>query len=232
MGANVKNQVQKNSVVVSKVNLIIDAEKNLKEVIKADTITAVQIEKNNKEVIRQAKKDKTQNKKDISNAWKIATKSKSAIKKYIQDNNELIQPLIDNINLINNTNFDIGVFNGTLENFALPYENYKIDFDGNNLEVKDDFRNINWYLTLLDRKIKYSDYNSPLFIEFTQKQVKSKCLSMVANEVKKLITLAKIELNKVEFRKFEKEFRLINNTFNSNSEYLNNVTLLLSMYVK
>ena len=227
MTTKVKNQV--NKVASKKANSRLEnliLENNL-----MDTITEVQKEKNQKEVIKQARKDKNENKKSISDAWKVATKSKSAIKKYISDNGELIQPYLDDINTIYNTNFDINVFNGTLENFALPYENYKIDFDGNNLEAKDDFRNINWYLTLLDRKIKYSDYNSPLFIEFTQKQIKSKCLSMVANEVKKLVTLAKIELNKVEFRKFEKELRIINNTFNSNSEYINNVTLLLSMYI-
>lgn len=231
MGANVKTPVQKNSAVVNKVNLIIDAEKNLKEVLKSDTITEVQKEKNKKEVIRNAKKAKTQNKKDISEAWKVATKSKSAIKKYIQDNSELIQPLLDNINLINNTTFDVGVFNGTLENFALPFENYKIDFDGNNLELKNDFRNINWYLNLLDRKVKFSDYSSPEFLEYSKKEVVKKCTSIVNSEINKILTTAKIELNKNDFRKFEKQFKLLNNGIQLNSEYINKCTLLLAEFI-
>jgi hypothetical protein len=230
MNPTVKNNSTKvenrlnNLVIANGVNL-------LKETIKSDIISLVQKEKNQKEIIRQAKKAKTQNKKDISEAWKTATKSKSAIKKYIQDNSELMQPLLDNINLINNTTFDVGVFNGTLENFALPFENYKIDFDGNNLEMKNDFRNIDWYLTLLDRKILFSDYSSSEFLEYTKKETDKKCKSMVNNEVKKILTTAKIELNKIQFRGFEKKFKLLNNGIQKNTEYINKCTLLLAEYI-
>lgn len=227
----------KNSVVVSKVNLIIDAEKNLKEVIKADTITEVQKEKNLKEVIKKARKDKNENKKDISNAWKVATKSKSAIKKYIQDNSELIQPYLDNINTIYKTDFNIGVFNGTLENFSITSDDYKIDIDGNEINEKDDFRNVAWYLTLLERKAKYKDFASTEFIEYDKKRLTAKCNSILKSELDKIDITAKIELNKNEYKKFSKEFKLIETNLYKdketvlNSEILNNSTELLNSYL-
>lgn len=237
MKATVKNPVQKNSVVVKKVNLIIDAEKNLKEVIKSDTITEVQKEKNQKELVKQARKDKNENKKSISEAWKVATKSKSAIKKYIQDNSDLIQPYLDNINTIYKSDFNIGVFNGTLENFSITSDDYKVDIDGKEINDKDDFRNVNWYLTLLERKAKYKDYTSTEFIEYDKKRLTAKCNAILKSELNKINITAKIELNKTEYKKFSKEFKLIETNLYKeketvlNSEILNNSNDLLSTYL-
>ena len=237
MATKTQNPVQKNSVVVKKVNLIVDAEKNKKEVIKSDAITEVQKEKNQKEVIKQARKDKNENKKSISDAWKVATKSKSAIKKYISDNSELILPYLNDINTIYNTNFDINVFNGTLENFAITSEDYKVDIDGKEINDKEDFRNVNWYLTLLERKAKYKDYTSTEFLEYDKKRLTAKCKSMLNSEISKIDTTAKIELNKNEYKKFSKEFKLIETNLYKeketvlNSEILNNSTDLLNSYL-
>lgn len=237
MGSNVKTPVQKNSVVVNKVNLIIDAEKNLKEVIKSDTITEVQKEKNQKELIKQARKDKNENKKSISDAWKIATKSKSAIKKYIQDNSELIQPYLNNINTIYKTDFNIGVFNGTLENFSITSDDYKIDVDGNEINEKDDFRNVSWYLILLERKAKYKDFASNEFIEYDKKRLTAKCNAILKSELNKIDITAKIELNKTEYKKFTKDFKLIETNLYKeketvlNSEVLSNSNDLLNSYL-
>lgn len=237
MKSNVKTPVQKNSVVINKVNLIVDAEKNTKELKKLDTITEKEKEKNQKEIIKQARKNKNESKKTISDAWKVATKSKSAIKKYISENSELIQPYLDDINTIYNTNFDINVFNGTLENFAITSEDYKVDIDGNEINDKDDFRNVNWYLTLLERKAKYKDYTSTEFLEYDKKRLTAKCKSMLNSEVSKIDTTAKIELNKIEYKKFSKEFKLIETNLYKekgnvlNSEILEAYNNLLSTYL-
>lgn len=226
MGTLTQNTVQKNSVVVNKVNLIVDAEKNTKELQKLDTITEKEKEKNQKEIIKQARKNKNENKKTISDAWKVATKSKSAIKKYISDNSELIQPYLDDINTIYNTNFDINVFNGTLENFSIISEDYKIDVDGNEINEKDDFRNVSWYLTLLERKAKYKDYTNTGFLEYDKKRLTAKCKSMLNSEISKIDTKAKIELNKNEYKKFSKEFKFIEtNLYKENENVLNSEIL-------
>ena len=202
-----------------------------------DTITEVQKEKNQKEVIKQARKDKNENKKSISDAWKVATKSKSAIKKYIQDNSELIQPYLDNINTIYKTDFNIGVFNGTLENFSITSDDYKIDVDGNEINEKDDFRNVNWYLILLERKAKYKDFSSTEFIEYDKKRLTAKSNAILKSELNKIDIKAKIELNKTEYKKFSKEFKLIETNLHKeketvlNSEILNNSTDLLNSYL-
>lgn len=230
-----KTQNPVNKVVSKKSNSRVEnliLENNL-----IDTITEVQKEKNQKEVIKQARKDKNENKKSISDAWKVATKSKSAIKKYISDNGELIQPYLDDINTIYNTNFDINVFNGTLENFSITSDDYKIDVDGNEINEKDDFRTVNWYLTLLERKAKYKDFASTDFIEYDKKRLTAKCKSMLNSEISKIDTTAKIELNKVEYKKFSKEFKLIEtNLYKENEMVLNSEILeaynnLLSTYL-
>jgi len=226
MKSNVKTPVQKNSVVINKVNLIVDAEKNTKELKKLDTITEKQKERNLKEIIKQARKNKNESKKTISDAWKLATKSKSAIKKYISDNSELILPYLDDINTIYNTNFDINVFNGTLENFSITSDDYKTDIDGNEINDKDDFRNVTWYLTLLERKAKYKDYTSTEFLEYDKKRLTAKCKSMLNSEVSKIDTTAKIELNKVEYKKFSKEFKLIETNLYKESENVLNSEIL------
>ena len=226
MKTSAKNSVQKNSVVINKVNLIVDAEKNTKELKKIDTITEKEKEKNQKELIKQARKNKNESKKTISDAWKLATKSKSAIKKYISENSELIQPYLDNINTIYNTNFDINVFNGTLENFAITSDDYKVDIDGNEINEKDDFRNVNWYLTLLERKAKYKDYTCTEFLEYDKKRLTAKCKSMLNSEVLKIDTTAKIELNKNEYKKFSKEFKLIETNLHKENENVLNSEIL------
>lgn len=213
-------KVNENNLVNERLENVI-LENNL-----TDTITEVQKEKNQKEVIKQARKDKNENKKSISDAWKVATKSKSAIKKYIQDNSELIQPYLDNINTIYQTNFDINVFNGTLENFSITSDDYKIDIDGNEINEKDDFRNVNWYLTLLERKAKYKDYTCTEFIEYDKKRLTAKCKSMLNCEILKIDTKAKIELNKTEYKKFSKEFKLIETNLYKESENVLNSEIL------
>lgn len=229
--ANKKETTKRtDNIIVSNVNL-------LKEVIKNDVITEVQREKNQKEVIKKARKEKSENKKTISDAWKTATKSKSAIKKYIQDNSELIQPYLDNINTIYNTEFNIGVFNGTLENFAVTSEDYKINVDGKEINEKDEFRNVNWYLVLLERKAKYKDFSSNEFIEYDKKRLTAKCNAILKSELNKIDIRAKIELNKNEYKKFSKEFKLIGtnlykeNEIVLNSEILLKSTELLNLYL-
>ena len=216
----------KNSLLVNNINLILDAEKNTKEVKKINEINEKEKEKNQKEIIKQARKNKNENKKIISNAWKLATKSKSAIKKYISENSDLIQPYLDDINTIYKTNFDINVFNGTLENFATTSDDFIIDIDGNEINEKDDFRNVNWYLTLLERKAKYKDYTCSEFIEYDKKRLISKCKSMLNSEVSKIEIKAKIDLNKNEYKKFNKEFKLIEtNLFKEKENVLNSEIL-------
>jgi hypothetical protein len=217
-----KNATQVNKEVKNQTSrienlIILNKEINLLKDIKETEKTA---ELDRKNEILQSKKSKTKNKKEIKETWLNLTRSKNAIKKFISDNKELIQPFLNDINTINKTNFDIGVFNGTLENFALTQEINKVDINGNILEDKNDIRNIGWYLELLERKAKYKDFNDIKFIEFKNKRLNSFLLSKTLKIEKTTLFLAKAGLTQANYNKVLKIWKSTNTEKMNNFEYI------------
>jgi hypothetical protein len=211
-----KNATQVNKEVknqTSRIENLIILNKEIKE-----TEKTLELDKKNQ--ISEAKKSKTKNKKEIKETWLNLTRSKNAIKKFISDNSELIQPFLNDINTINETNFDIGVFNGTLENFALTQEVNKVDINGNVIDEKNDIRTIGWYLELLERKAKYKDFSDVKFIEFKNKRLNNFLVSKTLKIEKTTLFLAKAELTQVNYNKVLKMWETYNTENLTNYEYI------------
>jgi hypothetical protein len=216
----VKNQTSRieNLIILNKeVNLL----KDIKETEKT-------IELDRKNQVSDAKKSKSKNKKDIKETWLNLTRSKNAIKKFISENSELIQPFLNDINTINNTTFDIGVFNGTLENFALIQEVNKVDINGNILDEKNDVRTIGWYLELLERKAKYKDFNDVKFIEFKNKRLNNFLISKTLKIEKNTLFLAKADLSITNYNKVVKIWKSTNTEKMNNFEYIQALENIIS----
>jgi len=227
-----KNATQVNKEVKNQTSrienlIILNKEINLLKDIKETEKTA---ELDRKNEILQSKKSKTKNKKEIKETWLNLTRSKNAIKKFISDNKELIQPFLNDINTINETNFDIGVFNGTLENFALIQEINKVDINGNVIEEKNDVRTIGWYLELLERKAKYKDFNDVKFIEFKNKRLNNFLLSKTLKIEKNILFLAKAELSQLNYNKVVKEWKSTNTDNLNNYEYIQALENIIKKY--
>ena len=197
--------------------IILNKDINLLKDIK-ETEKTIELDRKNQ--VSEAKKSKSKNKKDIKETWLNLTRSKNAIKKFISENSELIQPFLNDINTINNTTFDIGVFNGTLENFALIQEVNKVDINGNILDEKNDVRTIGWYLELLERKAKYKDFNDVKFIEFKNKRLNNFLVSKTLKIEKNILFLAKAELSMVNYNKVVKLWKGTNTEKMNNFEYI------------
>jgi hypothetical protein len=218
----VKNQTSRidNLIILNKeINLL----KDIKE-----TEKTLELDKKNQ--ISEAKKSKTKNKKEIKETWLNLTRSKNAIKKFISENSELIKPFLNDINTINNTTFDIGVFNGTLENFALIQEINKVDINGNVIEEKNDVRTIGWYLELLERKAKYKDFNDDKFIEFKKKRFNNFLISKTLKTEKNILFLAKAELSQLNYNKVVKEWKSTNTDNLNNYEYIQALENIIKKY--
>lgn len=197
------------------------------EVTKVEKLTAKQLAKETRDLkaqarkeITQARKEKNEVKKDVVFSWLNDTRSKSAIKKYCLDNGLKVLPFINKINDLYGTNFDLGVVNGTLENFALTTEENYIDVNGRILEGKSDFRTIKYYLDLLERKAKFGDYNSKEFKAYNVARLNATKESMLKSEVKKVLTATKLTLNKAEYLRFSKACHSMDTKGLSNSAYL------------
>jgi hypothetical protein len=213
----------KNEILVS-INLLNEAKKETAKIQKEDVITQREIERTAKreqaQKLKEAKQRKTENKKDIVSFWLDATQSKSAVKKFCANNETILMPYINDINEIYSTNFNVGAINGTLENFAFIHELNKVDFNGNIVEEKRDVVSIRFYLTLLERKAKYTDYNSNEFKTFATKSLKAKCKSATAKQFDKICAEFKNELSAANYKK---AISVINNAKTetlSNSEFL------------
>jgi hypothetical protein len=214
----------KNEILVS-INLLNEAKKETAKIQKEDVITQREIERTAKreqaQKLKEAKQRKAENKKDVVAYWLNATQSKSAVKKFCANNEALLMPFINDINEIYNTTYNAGAINGTLENFAFIHELNKIDFDGNIVEEKRDVVSIRFYLTLLERKAKFIDYNSAEFKKESAKSLTAKCKSATAKQFDKICAEFKNELSAANYKK---ALNVINNAKTetlSNSKFLN-----------
>jgi hypothetical protein len=207
--------------------IILNEEVNLLKDIK-ETEKTLELDKKNQ--ISEAKKSKSKNKKEIKAFWLEMTRSKNAIKKFISENSELINPLLNDINIINNTTFDVGVFNGTLENYALIQEVNKVDINGKIVEEKNDVRTIGWYLELLERKAKYIDYTSDKFEEYKKDRLNKFLTSKTTTIASKTLFNAKAELSQANYNKVVKEWKGTNTDKLNNYEYIQSLENIIKKY--
>lgn len=227
---NTKQGNKKQANVIVKENEILTALNEAKNeaVIEApileDVITAKEKEKTAKrekaEQKKQLRKEKTQAKNDAIDFWLYQTRSKTAVKKFCQNNEAIILPYINKINALYDTNFDIGVINGTLENFAFIHELNVVDIDGNIIEDKKDIVSIKFYLDLLERKAKYIDFSSAEFLKFSAKKTFDKCFSATKSKIAKIKLINKAELSQAKYNSAVKVFDKTQTENLSNSELI------------
>jgi hypothetical protein len=228
MKTTILNNVEATKVENRTENVIIAKGINLLATTIKETEATKKLDRKNE--VANARKSKTENKKEIKAFWLEMTRSKNAIKKFISENSELINPLLNDVNVINNTTFDIGVFNGTLENFALIQEVNKVGINGNILEEKNDIRTIGWYLELLDRKAKYIDYTSDKFTKYKNDRLTKFLASKVVSIANKTLFNAKAELNQVNYNKVVKEWKGTNTDKLNNYEYIQALENIIKKY--
>jgi len=213
---NTKQENKKQANVIVKENEILVAlneatnEAVIEKPILVDVITEKEKEKTAKrekaEQTKQLRKEKTQAKNEAVDFWMYQTRSKTAVKKFCQNNEAIILPYINKINALYDTNFDIGVINGTLENFAFIHELNVVDIDGNIVEDKKDVVSIKFYLDLLERKAKYIDFSNDDFIKFSAKRTFNKCASATKTQIAKIKLINKAELSQAKYNKAIKVF--------------------------
>jgi hypothetical protein len=189
-----------------------------------DVVTEKEKEKTAKrekaEQTKQLRKEKTQAKNDAIDFWMYQTRSKTAVKKFCQNNEAIILPYINKINALYDTNFDIGVINGTLENFAFIHEINVVDIDGQIVEDKKDIVSIKFYLDLLDRKAKYIDFLGSEFLKFSAKKTFNKCASATKTQIAKIKLINKAELSQAKYNSAVKTFDNTQTENLSNSELI------------
>lgn len=170
--------------------------------------------------VKAAKAAKRETKAAAVNYWLTETRSKSAVKKFCQNNAAAVVPYIDAINAVYNTNFDLGAINGTLEKFALLSELNKLDLNGRVIEERADVVSINFYLTLLERKAKFTDYNGAKFQAYAAQRLAASLVSRSQSSFKKLALYAKAELSAAKYKAATDKIKAADTTALSNMEFL------------
>jgi hypothetical protein len=115
----------------------------------------------------------------------------------------------------------LGAINGTLEIFALLNETHKLNLNGGIVEERADIVSINFYLTLLERKAKFFDYNSNEFKKYAAARLIASLVSRTKSKLKKVHLFAKAELSAAKYKAAADKIKAADTTKLTNAELVN-----------